>query len=95
MLDVLLCSILICSCCSKKIFAVSVMQYATSNAEWQLKVSDVQCNWLNGLSQNFSTQSLKKMHPVARKFDMHTDGQNHFNRHSAETRKHLKQNHDK
>jgi hypothetical protein len=45
----------------KKIFAVSVMRYAPSKAEWRLKPSNVQCNWLNSLSQNFPTQSFTKI----------------------------------
>jgi hypothetical protein len=76
----------------KKIFAVSVMQYAPSYEEWRPKLSDVQCNWLNGLSQYFPTQSFKKIHSVVHRFDMRMDGQNHFTSNSAETRKHPKQN---
>jgi hypothetical protein len=75
--------------------AVSVMQLAPGKAEWRLSLSDVQCNWLNSLSLNFPTQIFTKIHSVARRFYVRADGQNHFNRHSAETRKRLKQNYNK
>jgi len=42
-------------------FAVSVMRYAPSKEKWWLKLSDVQCNWLNALPQNFPIQSFVKI----------------------------------